>query len=293
MDLRFVTDPGEFLAVAREHLAARPVVSTVVATVAQRAVAEIADGVAQDAWHWYAVVYDDERVVGAAMRTAPFGARPLFLLPMPDEAAAGLARALHARGEKVGAASGALPAVRVLAEETTRLAGGTVAVERHSRLFELGHLVEPPIVPGRLCAAGPGDLALCLAWFEAFMRDVDEQAGRPPGSSADETPAKDDMLRRIARRAIWLWHDANGQAVHLTGVHPPAFGVARIAPVYTPKQHRRHGYAGAAVAQVSRMLTEGGSHVCLFTDQANPISNKLYESLGYRQVVDITNLLIS
>ena len=31
---------------------------------------------------------------------------------------------------------------------------------------------------------------------------------------------------------------------------------------------------------------------CLFTDQANPISNHIYEALGYRPVVDMVNLTI-
>ena len=64
--------------------------------------------------------------------------------------------------------------------------------------------------------------------------------------------------------------------MHLTAHNPPSFGVARIGPVYTPSEHRGHGYASAAVAAVSRMLRERGAEVCLFTDQANPTSNKIY-----------------
>ena len=39
------------------------------------------------------------------------------------------------------------------------------------------------------------------------------------------------------------------------------------------------------------MLAEG-ARVCLFTDQANPTSNKIYAALGYRPVVDMANLVI-
>jgi predicted GNAT family acetyltransferase len=31
---------------------------------------------------------------------------------------------------------------------------------------------------------------------------------------------------------------------------------------------------------------------CLFTDQANPASNKIYAALGYRPVVDMAQLVI-
>ena len=58
------------------------------------------------------------------MRTAPFAPYPPFLLPMPDEAAVALARALHERGEEVLGLNGALPAVDLCAAELTRLRRG-------------------------------------------------------------------------------------------------------------------------------------------------------------------------
>ena len=32
--------------------------------------------------------------------------------------------------------------------------------------------------------------------------------------------------------------------------------------------------------------------MCLFTDQANPTSNKIYEALGYRPVVDMAHFVV-
>jgi predicted GNAT family acetyltransferase len=80
--------------------------------------------------------------------------------------------------------------------------------------------------------------------------------------------------------------------VHLTGANAPAFGVARIGPVYTAREQRGRGYASAGVAAVSRLLLDRGARVCLFTDQANPTSNRIYEALGFRPVVDMANLVI-
>ena len=90
MELRFFDDPAEFLDATGEYLAVEPVVSTVVATVAERINRERSAGVP---WPtgvpcWFVAVVQDGEVVGAGMRTATFGAYPLFLLPMPDEAAA-------------------------------------------------------------------------------------------------------------------------------------------------------------------------------------------------------------
>ena len=291
--LEFLSDPMEFLAVAGDGLAEQPVISTVVATVAQRAIGELADGIAQPEENWWLVVRDGAGVViGAAMRTAPFDPRPLFLLPMPDSAARLLARELHARGEVVTAANGALPAVEAFAEETARLAGGSVAFAQHTRLFELGELVEPAPIAGRLRPAGPDDAELTLAWFSRFMDEADEQAGRGRGTSAHEVPRPEDITRRIEQGCVWFWVDLAGERVHLTAANPPSLGVARIAPVFTPKPERGRGYASAAVAEVSRLIRDGGSRVCLFTDQANPTSNRIYQALGYRPVVDMANLVI-
>jgi hypothetical protein len=292
--LEFLTDPAEFLAAAGDHLAADPVVNTVVATVAHRAVGRAAGGLAPPERDWWLVVRDESGAVrGAGMRTAPFAPYPPFLLPMPDEAAVALAHTLHERGEQVGAVNGALPAVDVFATELARLGGGRVEVAQHTRLHELGELVPPAPAPGRLVAATADDLELAVEWFAAFAADADAQAGRPAGASADEAPDRSEMLRRVQAGLLWFWVDGTGRRVHLTGVHPPSFGVVRIGPVYTPPAQRGQGWASNAVAELSRRVQAEGARACLFTDQANPTSNKIYAALGYRPAVDMANLLIT
>jgi ribosomal protein S18 acetylase RimI-like enzyme len=296
--LTFLTDPQDFLTAAADLLAADPVLSTVVATVTSRLRDQLTEGTVQsDDRQWWVVVHDASgRVVGAAMRTAPSPPYPPYLMPMPTQAAELLAVALCERGEDVGGVNGALPAIRVFADTYAALSGADVSVGMHTRLFELGELNPPAPVPGRLRAADDQDLDLALDWFDAFGRAADEQAGRPAGTHSDTgvgQPDPDGILRRIRAGRLWFWEDDLGNAVHLTGANPPAFGVARIGPVYTPREFRRRGFAGAAVAEVSAILSANGERVCLFTDQANPTSNKLYQALGYRPVVDMANLRIS
>lgn len=293
VSLQFCTDPAEFLAAAEAHLAADAVSSTIVATMAHRMLSRQAVGISQPDRHWWLVVTDDSgTVVGAGMRTAPFEPYPPFLLSMPDRAAVALAHALHERGEEVLAINGALPAVELCAAELARLHGGRVKVSRHTRLHELGDLVQPESVPGGLVIATEDDLELATEWFAAFMGDAEEQAGRPREAGADETPDRAEMLRRLRAGRLWFWVDEKGDRVNLTGANPPSFGVARVGPVYTPPAERGHGWASSAVAEVSRRIRAEGARVCLFTDQANPTSNKIYAALGFRPVVDMANLVI-
>ena len=242
---------------------------------------------------WWAVVRDDDgEIVGLAMRTARTPPYPMFVLPMPDEAAVALARAIHGRGESVGGLNGSLPAADVMADELARLQGDRVEVAQHTRLFELGELVDPTGVPGSLRTATIDDFDLAKDWVDRFMIDADEQAGRDPAAHGREQIEPEDLRRRIEAGTYWFWLDERGERVHLTGASPPAFGVARIGPVYTPPEQRRKGYAGAAVAEVSQLFLDQGARVCLYTDQANPTSNGVYVALGYRPVVDQVNLRI-
>jgi len=69
----------------------------------------------------------------------------------------------------------------------------------------------------------------------------------------------------------------------MVGCSPPIGAVVRIGPVYTPPEFRRHGYGGSAVAEISRRALAGEATKCmLFTDLANPTSNKIYAEVGYR-----------
>jgi len=63
-----------------------------------------------------------------------------------------------------------------------------------------------------------------------------------------------------------------------------------ISRVYTPPEHRRHGYASACVAALSqRQLDAGYEYCCLYTDLANPTSNAIYQRIGYVPLADASH----
>jgi predicted GNAT family acetyltransferase len=126
--------------------------------------------------------------------------------------------------------------------------------------YRLGQLRRPRTVPGRAAVAtAPDDVELVAEWFAAFHDEATRDAPVEDWSTVAE--------RLIAAEQIYLWRD-RGRPASLAGVSAPAAGVARIAPVYTPRAERRHGY--------------GAEHVVLYTDLANPTSNSISQSIGYR-----------
>lgn len=299
----FTRDAAAFLAQAGELLARDPLTSTVLATVAEaeaaRAAREPGTPVPEHV-RWFATWRaPGGAVAGAAMRTAPFGPRPAYVLPVPDAAARDLARSLHARAEHLTAVNGALPAALVVGEELARSSGGRAHVVERTRLHELGELVEPPAPPGRLRladAGDAGDVATCLEWYRAFEAEAAAQAGRTPTHTGDHE-SEEVVAERLRGGRVWLWvlEDGTdrGHPVHLSAASEPAYGVSRIGPVLTPREHRGRGYAGATVAAVARLRREQGARVTLFTDQANAVSNRLYARLGFRPVVDMVNVEVA
>jgi len=288
LTVEFFDDPAAFLVAGEEYLAARPVESNVVTVFADRD----ARGAAEEGpFRWYALVRDGDRVVGGAMRCAPFPPHPLFVLPTHDDGAVLLARALHERGEHPGGANGALPAARILAEESARLWGGRVETARDTRLWVLRELVPPTGVAGAARFATMKDAETARHWFNDFHRAADEQTGQEnPGLRAVvHTP--EEIKQRIDGRRVLVW-EVDGELVHLTGLSYPVLGVGRIGPVYTPYEHRGHGYASACVAEASRVIREAGGEACLFTDVDNPVSNRIYAALGYEPVVDMADHLL-
>lgn len=297
--LEFFDAPTPFLAAAGGLLAAEPVLGSVIASVSQRIERELEQG--RDSWaeagapfaRWWLAVRDASgEVVSAAMRTATFKPYPTFALPMSDEAARTLAATLHGRGELLGGANGALPGAEVLARATAELAGGEMVADKATRLWEARTVEVPPAPEGRLRQATEADAELVLDWFTAFHEEADEQAGREPDPHSGEHNTLDSVLVRIREGVEWLWELPDGTVAHLSGAGLPSYGVGRIGPVYTPREFRGRGIASYVVGELTRRGLEAGTRMCLFTDQANPTSNKIYASLGYEPVVDMAEHLV-
>lgn len=285
------TDPAAFLELAGAHLATEPVLSTVVSTTLERAVA---DPSPVDHPRWWAALVDERtgEVVGVAMRTAPFRPYPLYLLPMPIAAAEAFGAWLLEHEPDVAHANGVRASVEAVLGVLADDRGGSTRVLEHDRLWEATSVLPPTGVPGGARAATLDDLDLVTAWCLDFMPAADRQAGRPPREGEGEHLDRDYARAKIGQGLMWLWED-KGEVVHLTGWNPPALGVARVGPVYTPLEHRGHGYAAALVAQVTERILADGARACLFTDVDNPVSNGVYERIGYRPVAEMVRMEVA
>jgi GNAT superfamily N-acetyltransferase len=212
-------------------------------------------------------------VSAAFLQTPPY---PVVLTSMPAEIAAELAPALASRRRAVPGVNADLPVATAFGTAWHELTGDAVEETMRSRLYQLGELKPPePFPPGQARVAGPDDRSLLIAWTQAF--------GRESHTVGDSTTLVDD---RLSFRGYTLWEQA-GQPVSVAGLSRQVAGQVRVGPVYTPREHRGRGYGAAVTWSVSQTARRAGAaEVVLFTDLANPVSNRLYERLGYQPVTD-------
>ena len=126
-----------------------------------------------------------------------------------------------------------------------------------------------------------GAVDLLARWTHEFSLAV--------GEKSDAKAARTSAEKGIAGGRMLLW-EHQGQPVSLAAaVRPTRHGVG-ICRVYTPPEHREHGFASACVAELSqRQLDAGREFCCLYTELANPISNSIYQKIGYIPVTDSTH----
>lgn len=266
MRLTVTPDARAFLARAERFLGAR-MEHNVHATVA------IAAAERRDAGVFMYGVDELDTVVYVALRTPPW---PILSTELEPAAAAPVVAAWLDQDPEIPGVSGPPQTARAIAAAWSEATGRGTHLSRSEAMHVLSEVRDPPHpAPGALRAPTSDEHALAIRWLRAFNDEVRDGIGDP------------ELLleARVGQDGVFVWDD--GQPVCLVGCSPPVNRVARVAPVYTPPELRGRGYAGTAVAALSRLLLERGADRCmLFTDLANPTSNKIYAEVGYVRFAD-------
>ena len=222
---------------------------------------------------YLAAVLDGDRVVASMIRTPP---RDLVLSEVDDPAALELV-VDDLAGTDLPGVSGPAEHAGHFARLWSAATGQAHQLRMAERIFRLERVIPPAPVAGDVRPATAVDGALLAEWLRAFAREALGQEQR----------ALVDVDRWLsANRTMYIWVD--GGPVSMCGVPGRWPTAARIAPVYTPPELRRRGYASALVASVSQGELDAGRKACyLFTDLANPTANHIYEAIGFEPVRDV------
>ena len=211
---------------------------------------------------------------GVAVRTPP---RRIVLSRFDGEIEAAVERLVKylCRNEiQVPGVVGPEKESRCFADYWSKAIPGLVAtISTRLRVFETRRVVDVPLAPGRMRHAEMEDLALMAKWIEGFAREA-------AGEESDPARTTDKATKYIDERHLYIW-DRDGPVSIARESRPMKNGTV-ISLVYTPPEHRCRGYATSCVHQLTKKLLASRYKFCsLFTDLANPTSNRIYQQIGY------------
>ena len=273
MRVRAVADPAEFLTVATPLLLRDEPRHNLILGLATT----LRDHPGRYAEHRLWVAEEGGDVVGAALRTPPHGL--VLAQPYVEAAVEALAAAIR---EDLPGVVGALPEARTFASVWSARTGSTFRTRIEQGIYALSAVRGPSDVAGCPRPAGIEDRTLLVDWWRAFS--VEALHDDDPDTEAIEQAI--DFRLAEEGWGIVLWENA-GETVSLAGFGGATPNGIRIGPVYSPPEHRGYGYASALVASVSaNRLAEGNRFCFLYTDLANPTSNRIYERIGYEWVCE-------
>lgn len=150
----------------------------------------------------------------------------------------------------------------------------------NNKAMRIHELTRPPLrpeVPGQAREATLADASLVHSWVLAFIAEADTQ---------DPEPALQETEESVGNGKHWLW-TVGDKPVALAALNRRTARCGSIGPVYTPPPFRSQGFGGAITAAVVDRIFASGKHTaCLYTDLANPASNRCYARLGFKPVCD-------
>lgn len=277
MILRRHQSARSFLDEAGAYLAASEAALSQIYAIADRLAHTAAPGA------YFATLHDANAVTGVALMTPPY---PLLVSPL---APAGVA-ALEDDVERAFPAGSAVAVPGVMGPVETARAFARVWCEPRGLTprdgFEfVAHTLSDEtyegasrVVAGAMRLARLDDAPWIADGIARFHDEVGVRNDEPPHARAVR-------LIEASECAVWVRDGAIVSMAALVGRTPRG---RRIADVYTPPEHRRHGYAEAVVAALSRHVLDRIAKYCfLYTDAANATSSAIYQRIGYREVARV------
>ena len=268
MEVRLHDSVDEFRAIAEPLYRRDPVVHTIELTLLQ------ANKFPDDTL--LLTVSGDGASVGAALQTPPY---PLASNAIPVDAMDAVATQLAEWRPGLTGVRGTRSSAIAFADTWRAVTGRAGTISTEERLYQLGALQAPNGVRGMSRLATDNDRGLVVEWVGLFFDEAFSQVLNDEGEEFVDT------ANQVGHRFV-LW-DIDGTPVSMAMLRVPAFGVSRIGPVFTPGDRRGHGYGSAVTAAAADLAHRSGTpDVVLFADLANPVSNAIYQRIGFEAVVD-------
>ncbi|MEC4696772.1 GNAT family N-acetyltransferase [Bacillus anthracis] len=168
--------------------------------------------------------------------------------------------------------------VQKLAEEIAVLENKKMNVVMEQGVYALQQVKKKWTEEGIFREINSDELPVIEKWIYQFCEDVNLPTTKEEAEQTAHTLITNHRLFGL---------EIDGKLVSVAAKTRPTKNNITINFVYTPKEERKKGYASNCVAALSqRMLDEGYKTTTLYTDLANPTSNKIYQEIGYEQIAE-------
>ncbi|MEW8982560.1 MAG: GNAT family N-acetyltransferase [Bacillus anthracis] len=168
--------------------------------------------------------------------------------------------------------------VQKLAEEIAVLENKKMNVVMEQGVYALQQVKKKWTEEGVFREINSDELPVIEKWIYQFCEDVNLPTTKEEAEQTAHTLITNHRLFGL---------EIDGKLVSVAAKTRPTKNNITINFVYTPKEARKNGYASNCVAALSqRMLDEGYKTTTLYTDLANPTSNKIYQEIGYEQIAE-------
>ncbi|MBD8070879.1 GNAT family N-acetyltransferase [Bacillus sp. PS06] len=165
-----------------------------------------------------------------------------------------------------------------LADEIVKLTDCDLTINMNQRIYRLDEVKKEAAPTGVLRIVEREDLPLIKNWVYQFCEEVD--------MAISYEEAEEKAIQFIEKGTLHAWV-MEGRCVAMAAASRPTKTNINISLVYTPKQERKKGYASSCVSALTTMMLEQGyKSTSLYTDLANPTSNKIYMEIGYTPIMD-------
>lgn len=151
----------------------------------------------------------------------------------------------------------------------------------NQRVFQIDQVADITYASGRFRQAQAKDQDTIAAWLIDFHLEAIQDDIR--GSELSKAQ------KMINSKRLFVWEDQEIVSM-AASTRATRHGIT-INAVFTPVPFRKKGYASSCVASLSQHQLDQGYQFCsLFTDAANPTSNKIYQNMGYYEVVKFQSI---
>jgi len=224
---------------------------------------------------WFLTIENAGNLVGATLLAEPFC--NAIITRLPTTAITELIDSLSHESVPVLGAIGPDPYSAEFASLWSRTQQVPATLKFNQRIYHCTAVNPVPSVPGTLREGLPDELELLLEWNRAFDSEI--------GFDVPAAHSEDLIRKSVAARTLFVWdHDG---PVSIAGASRETANGITVAKVFTPPQFRNRGYATAVVAALTQLQLSRGKRFCtLYTDLANPVSNSIYQKIGYSPVCD-------